>query len=101
MIIDGAQLYRGCGAWGIIFTALFAKETYVNEIYSGKPGRPYELLMRARWKALGGTHGSDFGDHSMGELDNAGIVLDSAQIQASEDLSGTRRWHEWISMCIL
>ncbi|KAL9347322.1 hypothetical protein Peur_058688 [Populus x canadensis] len=50
--MDGAQLYRGCGAWGIIFIALFAKETYVNEIYSGKPGRPYELLMRGGRRLL-------------------------------------------------
>ncbi|KAJ6711058.1 AMMONIUM TRANSPORTER [Salix koriyanagi] len=43
--LEAAQLHGGCGAWGIIFTALFAKETYVNEIYSGRPGRPYGLLM--------------------------------------------------------
>ncbi|KAG6785442.1 hypothetical protein POTOM_011173 [Populus tomentosa] len=43
--LEAAQLHGGCGAWGIIFTALFAKETYINEIYSRKPRRPYGLLM--------------------------------------------------------
>ncbi|XP_022771359.1 ammonium transporter 1 member 4-like isoform X2 [Durio zibethinus] len=43
--LEAAQLHGGCGAWGIIFTALFAKKAYVNEIYPGQPGRPYGLLM--------------------------------------------------------
>lgn len=43
--LEAAQLHGGCGAWGIIFTALFAKKDYVNEIYPGKPGRPHGLLM--------------------------------------------------------
>ncbi|GFY81458.1 ammonium transporter 1;1 [Actinidia rufa] len=30
---------------GVIFTALFATEKYVNEVYPGKPGRPYGLFM--------------------------------------------------------
>ncbi|KAJ6728971.1 AMMONIUM TRANSPORTER [Salix viminalis] len=43
--LEAAQLHGGCGAWGIIFTALFAKEAYVNEVYPGQPGRPYGLFM--------------------------------------------------------
>ncbi|CAK9140845.1 unnamed protein product [Ilex paraguariensis] len=43
--LEAAQLHGGCGAWGIIFTALFANKVYVNEIYPGRPGRSYGLLM--------------------------------------------------------
>lgn len=43
--LEAAQLHGGCGAWGILFTALFAKQAYVNEIYPGLPERPYGLLM--------------------------------------------------------
>ncbi|KAE8692158.1 Ammonium transporter 1 member 1 [Hibiscus syriacus] len=43
--LEAAQLHGGCGAWGIIFTGLFAKKAYVNEIYPGKPGRPHGLFM--------------------------------------------------------
>lgn len=51
--LEAAQLHGGCGAWGIIFTALFAKEEYVNQVYSGKPGRPYGLFMGGGGKLLG------------------------------------------------
>ncbi|KAM7488406.1 hypothetical protein LguiB_025890 [Lonicera macranthoides] len=43
--LEAAQLHGGCGAWGVIFTGLFATEKYVNEVYSGRPGRPYGLFM--------------------------------------------------------
>ncbi|KAK8950771.1 Ammonium transporter 1 member 1 [Platanthera zijinensis] len=43
--LEAAQLHGGCGAWGIIFTALFAKEQFVNEAYPGRPGRPHGLFM--------------------------------------------------------
>ncbi|XP_071928935.1 ammonium transporter 1 member 1-like [Coffea arabica] len=45
--LEAAQLHAGCGAWGILFTALFARKEYVNEVYPGQPGtgRPYGLLM--------------------------------------------------------
>ncbi|KAL7105645.1 hypothetical protein ACP275_07G057000 [Erythranthe tilingii] len=43
--LEAAQLHGGCGAWGVVFTALFATEKYVNEVYPGKPGRPYGLFM--------------------------------------------------------
>ncbi|OVA02282.1 Ammonium transporter [Macleaya cordata] len=51
--LEAAQLHGGCGTWGIIFTALFAKEAYVNEIYNGgNPGRPYGLFMGGGGKLL-------------------------------------------------
>ncbi|KDP33351.1 hypothetical protein JCGZ_12900 [Jatropha curcas] len=31
--LEAAQLHGGCGAWGVIFTALFAREKYVAQIY--------------------------------------------------------------------
>ncbi|MQM20539.1 hypothetical protein Taro_053561 [Colocasia esculenta] len=43
--LEAAQLHGGCGSWGLIFTGLFAKERYVNEVYPGRPGRPYGLFM--------------------------------------------------------
>lgn len=39
--LEAAQLQGGCGTWGIIFTDLFAKKEYVNEVYPGLPYRPY------------------------------------------------------------
>ncbi|KAM1153083.1 hypothetical protein FF1_035578 [Malus domestica] len=50
--LEAAQLHGGCGSWGIIFTALFAKKAYVNEIYAGQPNRPYGLLMGGGGKLL-------------------------------------------------
>ncbi|XP_072958017.1 ammonium transporter 1 member 1 [Typha angustifolia] len=51
--LEAAQLHGGCGAWGIIFTALFAREKYVNEVYPGRPGRPYGLFMGGGGRLLG------------------------------------------------
>ncbi|KAI5649814.1 hypothetical protein M9H77_35819 [Catharanthus roseus] len=51
--LEAAQLHGGCGAWGIIFTALFATEEYVNQVYPGKAGRPYGLFMGGGGKLLG------------------------------------------------
>ncbi|XP_059625403.1 ammonium transporter 1 member 2-like [Cornus florida] len=50
--LEAAQLHGGCGAWGILFTGLFATERYVNEVYPGRPGRPYGLLMGGGGKLL-------------------------------------------------
>ncbi|CAL0309803.1 unnamed protein product [Lupinus luteus] len=50
--LEAAQLHGGCGIWGIIFTALFAKKQYVNEIYPGLPDRPFGLLMGGGGKLL-------------------------------------------------
>jgi len=43
--LEAAQLHGGCGTWGIIFTALFAKKQYVKEVYGGSPDRPYGLFL--------------------------------------------------------
>ncbi|CAL5416570.1 hypothetical protein CsSME_00033852 [Camellia sinensis var. sinensis] len=43
--LEAAQLHGGCGAWGVIFTALFATKEYVNLVYPGQPDRPYGLFM--------------------------------------------------------
>lgn len=43
--LEAAQLHGGCGAWGLLFTGLFATKSYVNEVYPGKPDRPYGLFM--------------------------------------------------------
>ncbi|XP_010490105.1 PREDICTED: putative ammonium transporter 1 member 5 [Camelina sativa] len=51
--LEAAQLHGGCGAWGLIFVGLFAKEKYVNEVYGAIPGRHYGLLMGGGGKLLG------------------------------------------------
>lgn len=46
--LEAAQLHGGCGAWGLLFTGLFAKKAFVNEVYQGRPDmpdRPYGLFM--------------------------------------------------------
>ena len=43
--LEAAQLHGGCGAWGVLFTGLFATTSYVNEVYLGQPGRTYRLFM--------------------------------------------------------
>nr|GMD61083.1 Ammonium transporter 1 member 4 [Ipomoea batatas]GMD64126.1 Ammonium transporter 1 member 4 [Ipomoea batatas]GMD71153.1 Ammonium transporter 1 member 4 [Ipomoea batatas] len=50
--LEAAQLHGGCGAWGIIFTALFAKSKYVDEVYPGLPGRPHGLILGGGPKLL-------------------------------------------------
>ncbi|ERN12937.1 hypothetical protein AMTR_s00050p00217870 [Amborella trichopoda] len=51
--LEAAQLHGGCGAWGIIFTALFARETYVSQVYGGNSDRPYGLFMGGGGRLLG------------------------------------------------
>ncbi|KAK4266248.1 hypothetical protein QN277_027198 [Acacia crassicarpa] len=50
--LEAAQLHGGCGAWGLIFTALFAKKKYVNEVYGGAEDRAFGLFMGGGWKLL-------------------------------------------------
>ncbi|KAL7148717.1 hypothetical protein ABFS83_06G197800 [Erythranthe nasuta] len=50
--LEAAQLHGGCGAWGLLFTGLFAKKIYVNEVYPGRPDRPYGLFMGGGGKLL-------------------------------------------------
>ncbi|XP_058109109.1 ammonium transporter 1 member 3-like [Magnolia sinica] len=54
--LEATQLHGGCGAWGLIFTGLFAKEEYVVQAYnSGEKGvnRPFGLLMGGGWGLFG------------------------------------------------
>ncbi|CAL1382746.1 unnamed protein product [Linum trigynum] len=50
--LEAAQLHGGCGAWGLLFTGLFATKHFVNEVYPGKPDRPYGLFMGGGGKLL-------------------------------------------------
>ncbi|KAK8657225.1 hypothetical protein V6N13_035476 [Hibiscus sabdariffa] len=43
--LEVAQLHGGCGAWGVLFTGLFASEKYVREVYPNRPPGRYGLLM--------------------------------------------------------
>nr|AFU34590.1 ammonium transporter 1;3 [Alternanthera philoxeroides] len=50
--LEAVQLHGGCGAWGLIFTGLFAKEEFIIQAYdSGKGGisRSYGLLLGGGW----------------------------------------------------
>ncbi|XP_077236839.1 ammonium transporter 1 member 3-like [Tasmannia lanceolata] len=54
--LEATQLHGGCGAWGLIFTGLFAKEEFVVQAYnSGAEGvkRPFGLFMGGGWGLLG------------------------------------------------
>ncbi|MBA0681558.1 hypothetical protein Goari_023354 [Gossypium aridum] len=42
--LEAAQLHGGCGAWGVIFTGLFASEKLVKQVYPGRPAK-YGLFM--------------------------------------------------------
>ncbi|XP_021317164.1 ammonium transporter 1 member 1 [Sorghum bicolor] len=48
--LEAAQLHGGCGAWGVLFTGLFASQKYVEQIYGS--GRPYGLFMGSGGKLL-------------------------------------------------
>uniref|UniRef100_J3LEV7 Ammonium transporter n=1 Tax=Oryza brachyantha TaxID=4533 RepID=J3LEV7_ORYBR len=50
--LEAAQLHGGCGAWGVIFTALFARREYVEQVL-GQTGRPYGLFMGGGGRLLG------------------------------------------------
>ncbi|OIT34884.1 PREDICTED: ammonium transporter 1 member 3 [Nicotiana attenuata] len=54
--LEAAQLHGGCGAWGLIFTGLFAKEEFVLQAYnSGKTqvARPSGLILGGGWGLFG------------------------------------------------
>ncbi|KAM7258635.1 hypothetical protein ACFE04_014376 [Oxalis oulophora] len=51
--LEAAQLHGGCGAWGVIFTALFATKKYVKEVYPGRPDKYYGLFMGGGFNLLG------------------------------------------------
>lgn len=50
--LEAAQLHGGCGTWGLIFTGLFARGKYVDEVYGGS-SRPHGLFMGGGGKLLG------------------------------------------------
>lgn len=52
----------------MIFTALFATEEYVNEVYPDRAGRPFGLF-------IGGSFGSDWGDCRVGQCNHGSFVL--------------------------
>ncbi|KAK8623833.1 hypothetical protein V6N13_065196 [Hibiscus sabdariffa] len=49
--LEAAQLHGGCGAWGVLFTGLFASQKYVREVYSTRPDH-YGLFMGGGGKLL-------------------------------------------------
>lgn len=54
--LEAAQLHGGCGAWGLVFTGLFAKEEFIVQAYdSGRVGaeRSFGLLMGGGWGLIG------------------------------------------------
>ncbi|KAL3691785.1 hypothetical protein R1sor_005436 [Riccia sorocarpa] len=48
--LEAFQLHGGCGAWGVLFTGLFAREKFVAEAYG--PGRGHGLFMGGGGKLL-------------------------------------------------
>ncbi|CAA0812290.1 Ammonium transporter 1 member 1 [Striga hermonthica] len=53
---SGGLAARGYGAWGLIFTGLFATEEFVVQVYDlGRdgPARPYGLLLGGGWGLIG------------------------------------------------
>jgi Amt family ammonium transporter len=50
--LEAAQLHGGCGAWGVIFTSLFASKNYVLEVYGRATDRPYGVFMGGGGKLL-------------------------------------------------
>ncbi|KAM7258233.1 hypothetical protein ACFE04_013974 [Oxalis oulophora] len=54
--LEATQLHGGCGAWGLIFTGLFAKKEFVLQVYDGGASgivRPYGLFMGGGWGLFG------------------------------------------------
>ncbi|KNA24160.1 hypothetical protein SOVF_018590 [Spinacia oleracea] len=54
--LEAAQLHGGCGAWGLIFTGLFAKEEFIIQAYDsgkGDASRSHGLLLGGGWGLFG------------------------------------------------
>ncbi|GMN23770.1 hypothetical protein TIFTF001_000257 [Ficus carica] len=54
--LEAAQLHGGCGAWGLIFTGLFAKKEFVVQAYDqgeGGVARAYGVMMGGGWALFG------------------------------------------------
>ncbi|VVB10399.1 unnamed protein product [Arabis nemorensis] len=51
--LQAAEVHGGCGAWGLLFTGLFATKRYMSEVYGGEIGRSHGLLMGGGVKLIG------------------------------------------------
>ncbi|KAK1306026.1 Ammonium transporter 1 member 3 [Acorus calamus] len=56
--LEAAQLHEGCGAWGLIFTGLFAKREFVMQVYdageaAGVVKRSFGVLLGGGWGLIG------------------------------------------------
>lgn len=51
--LEAAQLHGGCGAWGLLFTGLFARKEYVDQVYPGLENRPYGLVFGGGFGLVG------------------------------------------------
>ncbi|KAK9168158.1 hypothetical protein Syun_000298 [Stephania yunnanensis] len=54
--LEAAQLHGGCGAWGLIFTGLFANEEFVVQAFDADQtvgARPFGLLRGGGWGLIG------------------------------------------------
>nr|AJB28752.1 ammonium transporter 1 [Salicornia europaea] len=51
--LEAFQLHGGCGTWGMIFTGLFARKEYLQEVYQDRPAASYGVLMGGGWRLLG------------------------------------------------
>uniref|UniRef100_A0A803LXB8 Ammonium transporter n=1 Tax=Chenopodium quinoa TaxID=63459 RepID=A0A803LXB8_CHEQI len=54
--LEAAQLHGGCGAWGLIFTGLFAKEEFLIQVHDSGVGgisRSSGLLLGGGWGLFG------------------------------------------------
>ncbi|KAK8966384.1 Ammonium transporter 1 member 1 [Platanthera guangdongensis] len=97
--LEAAQLHGGCGAWGVLFTALFAKEKFVNEAYPGRPGRPYGLFMGGGGRLLA-AHVvqivviAGWVSATMGPLFYGLLKMGLLRISAEEEITGLDvTWH--------
>ncbi|CAD6263091.1 unnamed protein product [Miscanthus lutarioriparius] len=89
--LEAAQLHGGCGAWGVLFTGLFARQKYVEEIYGA--GRPYGLFMGGGGKLLAAQIIqilviAGWVSCTMGPLFYALKKLDLLRISADDEMSG-------------
>lgn len=50
--LKAAQLHGGCGSWGLLFTGLFAKKQYINEMFGFYPKKKNEMFGSGRSSGL-------------------------------------------------
>ncbi|GKV39131.1 hypothetical protein SLEP1_g46944 [Rubroshorea leprosula] len=90
--LEAAQLHGGCGAWGVIFTALFASEKYVKEVYPSRPVQ-YGLFMGGGGRLLAAhiiqiVVIAGFVSATMGTLFYALSKLKLLRISADDEMAG-------------